>query len=158
MSQAKVLTLPDAQASAPLAAGLHPARIEEPNPAESGSYVVRLPHGERLVACLADDMEEAFADECCRDRRRVLLSPDPHGRAMIIGALQTSRSTSRDTHDTLRLEGRRVEIEAEQGITMRVGKSTLRLDKTGAWKMVGNKMTMDIATVVRVLSSLVELP
>ena len=39
-----------------------------------------------------------------------------------------------------------------------VGKSTLRFGKEGTVKFVAQKMTLDVAEVVRVLSALVELP
>jgi hypothetical protein len=80
------------------------------------------------------------------------------GEVVILGALQTSRALARDAHDTVRIEGKRVELEAEDGIAIQVGKSTLRLDRHGVVKLVGQKMTMDVAAVVRVLSALVELP
>jgi hypothetical protein len=157
MARAKVVKMqkPRARAVAALGPGIHPARIEM---RADGAFRVRASTGELLRAELGEHFEDAFAEECMRERRTVLVTAGPAGDAVILGALQTSRAVARDAHDTLKIEGKRVEIEAEDGISIQVGKSTLRLDKHGAVKIVGQKMTMDVAAVVRVLSALVELP
>jgi hypothetical protein len=138
-----------------LGPGIHPARIEM---RADGAFRVRTAGGELLAARLAEGFEEAFAEECMRERRTVMIAEGTEVEAVILGALQTSRAVERDAHDTVRIEGKRVELEAEEGISIQVGKSTLRLDRHGAVKIVGQKMTMDVAAVVRVLSALVELP
>jgi hypothetical protein len=51
-----------------------------------------------------------------------------------------------------------VEIEADEGLVLQVGKSSLRLDNQGTVKLGGRKMTIDVAEVVRILTALVELP
>jgi hypothetical protein len=58
----------------------------------------------------------------------------------------------------VRVEGRRIEMEARDGVSIRVGKSALRLDPSGNVRVVGQKMTMDVAEVVRILAALCELP
>lgn len=121
------------------------------------AFRVRLVGGRLVSAKLAPDVDEGFAEECLRDKRTVLVVME-EGGAVIAGALQTSKAVSRDAHDAVRIEGSRVRIEADEGIDIAVGKSSLRLDKSGAVKIVGQKMTMDVATVLRVLSALVELP
>lgn len=157
MARAKVVKLREAAApaAAALGPGLHPAELEM---RVKGAYQARTPAGAIVRARLSPGFEEAFAEECMRERRTVLLAAGEAGEAVVLGALQTSRDLARDAHDTVKIEGKRVEIEADEGISIQVGKSTLRLDKHGAVKVVGQKMTMDIATVVRVLSALVELP
>ena len=157
MARAKVAKKERASALGPC---IHPARIEMRAPAtESGvPFRVRTAGGDVLPARLAEGFEEAFAEECMRERRTVMIAAGEPGEAVILGALQTSRALSRDAHDTVRIEGKRVELEADDEVRIQVGKSTLRLDRHGVVKLVGQKMTMDVAAVVRVLSALVELP
>jgi len=141
-------------AAAALAPGVHPGRIEVRS---RDTWRVRLWDGTMVRARPADEIEPALLDECFRARRTVLVAAGPSG-AVILGALQTSCAPARDSDGALRVRGRRVEIQADQGIELRVGASAIRLDEKGVIKMVGNRMTLDVAAVVRVLSALVELP
>ena len=134
--------------------GIHPGRIELQS---RGAFRVRTLAGEIVSARLHEGFDAAFAEECLRDKRTVFVTQGPDG-ALLLGALQTSRAVSRDAHDTLRLSGKRLHLEADEGIAIQVGKSTVRLDAQGTVKIVGQKLTMDVAAVVRVLSALVELP
>jgi hypothetical protein len=138
-----------------LGPGIHPAKID----VRAGDrYRVHTLTGERVEARLGDEVEEAFAAECLREQRTVLVAPGENGEAVILGGLQTSRAMSRDDAGTVRARGKRVEIDADEGLVLRVGKSALVMDKRGVVRMTGQKMTMNIAEVVRVLSALCELP
>lgn len=143
------------KAASQLAPGLHAAHIEM---GAKSSYRVRLTTGEIVAARLAPGVEKAFVEECLRARRTVLVSGGADGEPVILGALQTARSVERDAQDTLRLGGRRVELRADESVSIQVGGATMTMDKGGAVRLAGNKLTMDIAEVVRVLSALVELP
>jgi len=160
MTRAKVVKLrkpaetPIESAPPTLAPGVHPGRIELQS---RGAFRVRTLAGEVVSARLHEGFDPEFAEECLRDKRTVFVAQGPDG-ALLLGALQTSRAVSRDAHDTLRVRGKRLHLEADDGIAIQVGKSTLRLDAQGNVKIVGQKMTMDVAAVVRVLSALVELP
>lgn len=138
-----------------LSPGLHVVSIELQ---ASASFRVRAAGGEVVSAALADGFDRDFAEECLRDHRPVLAQVSADGRVLLVGALQTRRQVERDGQGALHLEGKRVEIRATDEARIHVGKSTLRLDSKGAIRFTGQKMTMDVATVVRVLSSLVELP
>lgn len=158
MAKAKVVRLRKPAASArteALPAGIHAGRIEM---CSDGVYRVRTLAGAMVSARLGPEIGEVFAEECMRDRRTMLLTPGESDEALILGALQTASTTSRDALDIVRLRGRRVEIEADEGLVLQVGKSSLRLDNQGTVKLGGRKMTMDVAEVVRILSALVELP
>jgi hypothetical protein len=158
VAKAKVVKLRKPSASARtevLPAGIHVGRIEM---CSDGVYRVRMLTGAMVSARLGSEIGEAFAEECMRDRRTMLLAPGESDEALILGALQTASTTSRDALDVVRLRGRRVEIEADEGLVLQVGKSSLRLDNQGTVKLGGRKMTMDVAEVVRILSALVELP
>ncbi|MCC6528138.1 MAG: hypothetical protein IT373_36160 [Polyangiaceae bacterium] len=124
----------------------------------AASLRVRTLAGAVLPARLAPGFEPELADECLRDYRHVLAEIGADGEAVLLGALQTQRTTSRDAHDAVELRGRRVELRAEDEIRLCVGKSVLRMDKSGAVRVTGQKMTLDVAAVVRFLSALVELP
>jgi len=155
MTRAKIAKLKPRTMSTPaLPPGIHAAWVE----ARAGAFFdVRTLAGERTRARLAEDVEEAFIEECLAERRTVIVAPSEDG-AVILGALQARRAVARDAHDTVRMEGRRVELEATEGVSIRVGKSALRLDPQGGVRIVGQKMTMDIAEVVRVLAAMCELP
>lgn len=140
---------------ASLGPGIHPARIDV---CAGDRFHLRTLAGQRVEARLADDVEPAFAQECLREHRTVLITPGDDGIAVILGALQTARGISRDDTGTVRSRGKRVEIEADEGLVLRVGQSALVMDKRGALKLVGQKMTVNVAEVVRVLSALCELP
>ncbi len=140
-----------------LSAGLHIGRLERRIPGREGAYRVLLPDGAAVEAELSPDFEPELAAECLRDNRTVMLSADGR-RVTVVGSLQTSRTISRDHRDNLHIEARRVRVDAEEGMVFHVGKSTLRMDKKGAIKLTGQRMSMDVATVVRILSALVELP
>ena len=158
MAKAKVVRLSKPSASArteTLPAGIHVGRIEM---CSDGVYRVRMLTGAMVSARLGPEIGAAFAEECMRDRRTMLLAPGESEEALILGALQTASTASRDALDVVRLRGRRVEIEADEGLVLQVGKSSLRLDNQGTVKLGGRKMTMDVAEVVRILSALVELP
>ncbi len=130
---------------ASLGPGVHPARID----LRAGDrYSVHTFAGERTEARLARDVDEALAEECLREQRTVLVTQNEDGVPVILGALQTSRGAS----------GKRVEIEAEEGLVLRVGKSALVMEKDGTVKIVGQKMSLNLAEVVRVLSTRCELP
>jgi hypothetical protein len=141
--------------SAELAPGLHPARIEM----RAGErFRVRTLDGSSVEARLAPEVEDAFAEECLREHRTVLVSPGEDGVAVLLGALQTARGVARDRHGVARIEGARVEIDAQEGVVLRVGKSKLLLDRHGTVKVVGRKMTMDVSDLVQILSLFCKLP
>jgi hypothetical protein len=155
MARAKVTKL---RATAPrpaLSPGLSAGTIEG---RVGDSFSIRLLGGEVVSATPAPELEPAFVEECMRERRTVLVTPGPGDAVVLLGALQTARGVSRDARDNVRVEGARVEIEAREGVVFHVGKSTLKLDRQGAVKIVGQRMTADVAEVVRILSALVELP
>jgi hypothetical protein len=109
--------------------------------------------GERTEARLARDVDEALAEECLREQRTVLVTQGEDGVPVILGALQTSGSGA-----AARSCGKRIEIEAEEGLVLRVGKAALVMEKDGTVKLVGQKMSMNLTEVVRVLSTRCELP
>src|SRR5262245_37589310 len=126
------------KASVVLAPGMHLGRIEM----QSGAvYSVSVGSRQSAMAELAEGFEAAFAEECLREQRAVVLAVSDDGKAVLAGALQTSRSISRDREGSARIEARRLDLRAEDGATIAVGRTLLRIDRQGAVKIVGDKMT-----------------
>lgn len=143
------------QAAPALAPGIHLGRIEM---LSGAVYSVSVGPRRSVMVELAEGFEAAFAEECLREQRPVIVSVDEDGRAVLAGALQTTRGVSRDREGSARIEATRLDLRAEEGATIAVGRTLLRIDRRGAVKIVGDKMTLDITEVVRVLSARCELP
>jgi hypothetical protein len=148
-----------AKAHAP-APGLALVTIElaEVGRGPEASYHVRTSAGAKLPASLAPGFDHSFARECLRDYRPVLAEVRDDGTAMLVGALQTRSTTTRDDRDAVELTGRRVEIRADEEARIVVGKSALRLSKDGQVRIVGQRATIDMAALLKVMAALVELP
>lgn len=137
-----------------LGPGLHLARIE----LEAGeTYRVRTSDGLRVAARLDESVERAFADDCLRTHRRVLVVQTPHSPT-IVGALQTSRGVDVDSDGRASLRAREVRLIADRSIVLEAGPVGLRLDKSGSIKVEGTRMTIDVASLLKVLAAKVELP
>ena len=159
MKTAKVRALDTTGATArkatpKLGPGLHAARIEG---AGEGAVTVRLASGELVAAIPGASLEVAFLEECTRDRRTVLVSEE-NGAVVILGALQTARAIERDSVDRARIAAQRIDLVAEDGVRIQVGKALLEMEADGAVRIGGDRLTLDMATVVRVLAALAELP
>jgi hypothetical protein len=163
MSKGKVVKLrkiggsPEAAPVAALGPGLHAVELASLDATDRGACQVRLGGGALLPARLSPGIEQEFAEECLRDRRPVLAA-EVGAAVVVLGALQTSRTVERDRRDALRADARRIDLRAEDAISLRVGSSELELRGDGVVRVGGQKLTMDVAGVVRVLASLVELP
>jgi hypothetical protein len=159
MTTAKVRGLGSSKStarSAPVSIGpgLHAARIEG---GAEGRLTVRLGSGELVTAIAGEGLEPAFLEECTRDRRTVLVSGEGDA-IVIVGALQTSRAIERDSVDRARVVAQRIDLIAEEGVRIQVGKALLEMEANGAVRIGGDRLTIDMATVVRVLAALAELP
>jgi hypothetical protein len=156
---AKVRRLGAGKASAPeskprLGPGLHVARIEG---AAEGRVTVRLASGQLAIAVPGENLEPAFVEECTRDRRTILVSEESDS-LVILGALQTARAIERDSADRARVAAQRIDLVAEESVRIQVGKALLGMEANGVVRVGGDRMTIDMATVVRVLAALAELP
>jgi hypothetical protein len=156
MSKAKVTRLGARRPATEiaLAPGLHAATIEM---VSRGSYRVRTAAGGRVTARLAEGVAAALAEECLKTRRTVLVTETPKG-VEIVGALQTQPAADGGRQEKLRLDARELELVAERAIVLRVGKSLLVLDESGAIRLAGEGVSLRAAKAVRVLAANVELP
>jgi len=120
--------------------------------------VVRTLDGRRIAASIGDGVDPRLIAECRRTGRMMIVCEMERG-VTIVGALQTAPSVEREPDGTLLLEGTRVRIVAEKGVTVEAGaNASMALESTGKARMVGDRMVIDMSSNVRVLSALVELP
>jgi hypothetical protein len=117
----------------------------------------RLATGEVVRATVAPGVEAAFVEECLRLGRTVVLVDGESG-PLLVGALQTTRALGPAADGTLVLEADTVRLRAATLATLEVGQSTLRLEPTGLLRIEGNKLVVDVSSLVRFLSARVELP
>lgn len=134
--------------------GLHAASIEL---LSGESLRLRLPSGERVTAVLADGVERELVEECMRERRYVIVCDSPRG-PMVMGALQTARVIARDGRGNLTLEARDLRLIAERSVVLEAGPVQVRLERNGVLKAEGDRMTIDMATFLRVFAHRVDLP
>lgn len=141
-----------------LGPGLHTAHVvmKLQKPGE-GDYVVRLASGERVPARLHDDMQPSFADDCLRDGRLVLVIDTARG-VEIAGALQTARVPVADARGALTIEAKDLRLRAIENLSVDVGLVSLRAQPNGALRMEGDRLVIDMAAMVRILSGRVDLP
>lgn len=137
-----------------LGPGLHGGVIEL---ATDESYRVRLLTGDRVSATLSPGVQPALAAECLRTGRMVLLIASERG-PMIAGALQTSLAVERDADGVVAIDASEIRLRAERALLIEAGPVTIRADESGALRMEGDRMVLDMAALVRVLSARVELP
>ena len=110
--------------------------------------------GQLVDAELGPGCEPALIDECLARRRTVLLSG-----GVILGALQTAPSEGRrDVDGNVMLAGTDVTVEAERALSLRVGDTELVLRDDGTVRLVGQRLSMDVAALIKLLSARVELP
>lgn len=143
------------QAAERLGPGLHLVHLDLGTP---DATTVRTLDGRRLTAVLADEVDPRLLVECRRAGRPVIACDTDRGPT-VVGALQTAPSVQHEPDGTLVLEGKRVRIVAEKGVTVEAGTAaSMALESTGKARLVGDRMVIDMSANVRVLSALVELP
>jgi len=136
-----------------LAEGLVPGRIAA---LEEDVAVVELLGGGRVEASPADDVEPGFLAECLRARRTVLVTKAGAG-VVLLGALQTASHVAASGPEVTVRTGRFV-VDATEGLVLRVGQTEVALDPRGVVRFAGEKMSVAVAKVFRVLSATAELP
>jgi len=137
-----------------LGPGAHLARVEL---RAGASYRIRTAAGTRLSATLADGVEVALVDECLRHGRMILACDTERGPT-IVGAVQTARSIGADEHGALAFNATSIRLKADQTLRIEAGPVTLTVDKAGVLRLQGDKMTIDMGALIRLVSARVELP
>ena len=140
--------------AARLGPGLHGATIE----LLSGDAVrVRTLDGTRVRARLADDVDPKLVEACLREGRTVMVSDTALGPT-ILGALQTLLPFEQDPSGKLVVRADEVRFAAKRAFAIEVGGISLRADEKGAVRLEGDRLTIDMSEIVRILSSRLELP
>jgi hypothetical protein len=137
-----------------LGPGLHGATVEL---ASGDKLRVRTATGVRLHVTLSDHVERELVEECLRTGRRVVLEETERGPA-IVGALQTTRAVALAPDGTLDLRARELRLRSEGPLVIESGSTALRVDETGALRLEGDRMVIDMSSLVRFLAARVELP
>lgn len=138
-----------------LGPGLHLVHVDL---GTRNATMVRTLDGRRLSAIVADEVHPLLVVECRRAGRMMIACDTQHGPT-IVGALQTAPAVAHEPDGTLVLEGKRVRIVADDGVTLEAGtRSQMALLPNGKARLVGDRMVIDMSSNVRVLSALVELP
>lgn len=143
-----------APSSAILSPGLHAGHVEL---VSDTTVCVRTLDGRRLTCRLTDGVERALIEQCMSSNQLVILAA-AGDHALILGALQTHRAFRPDAEGNLVIEGKRVQLHAEQELELKTGDSALKLNRNGKLRVNGHRLVLDVTTNVRVLSALVELP
>jgi hypothetical protein len=138
------------------AAAIEPARAADLQ-AGAPAYRVRLRDGRRFATMLAPGVAPSFIDACMREGRAVVLAGSASG-VVIEGALQTTAAPAPDARGALTLEARHLRIRAEQTIALEVPGASLRLEPGGAVRLEGDRLVIDMAALVRIFSTRVEVP
>ncbi len=137
-----------------LGPGLHGGVIEL---ATEERYRVRTASGAHVSAGLLPGVQPALATECLRTGRMVIVVDTERGPA-IAGALQTALAVERDADGVVSVDAREIRLRAERALLIEAGPVTIRADESGALRMEGDRLVLDMAALVRVLSARVELP
>jgi hypothetical protein len=141
------------RAGAAIGEGLVPGRIAR---IEGEVVEVELLGGGTVQATPSDEVEPAFVAECLRVRRTVLVTRTPGG-VVLLGALQTGAQVAASGAESA-VRARRFVVDASEGLVLRVGQTELSLDPAGVVRFAGEKMSVAVARVFRVLSATAELP
>ena len=137
-----------------LGPGLHGATIE----LRSGSaFRIRTTEGRLLNAALADGVDPALADDCLRTGRMIIVSDTPRGPE-IAGALMSSLPVARGEDGVVTIDAKELRLRADRTLSLEVGSVSLSAESSGAMRLEGDRLVIDMAALVRIFSSKVELP
>jgi hypothetical protein len=141
--------------SAALGSGIHAATVE----LKSGAaYRVKLLDGRKARATLAPGVSPKLLDECLRSRRLVMLA-DGEGGPAILGALQTAPVPQvQEEADVFQVNANEIRLKAATSIVLETGSSALVLERSGVARIKGERVVLDVAALLRVLATKVELP
>jgi hypothetical protein len=137
-----------------LGPGLHGAVIELKS---ESAFRIRTTDGRRIAAALADGVDPALADDCLRTGRMVIVSETPRGPE-ITGALMTALPVARGEEGVVTIDAKELRLRAERSLSLEVGPVVLSAEKSGAMRIEGDRLVIDMGALVRIFSSKVELP
>ncbi len=102
-------------------------------------------------ALLSEDVDHEVVLEALETGDRVLCEPDAEGRPVVVGVVRARRA------DTLRISARRIEIEGDEELLLRSGKSALRLREDGDVELVGSRISAASRGLFRLVGRMLRL-
>ena len=124
---------------------------------DGDAFVARLSDGERATVTLAPGLSPALVEECLENGRMMLVRYC-EDVPILLGALQTEPSALRQRDGVVTLRGRDVRVEAEQQLHLEAGATRLSIDPRGKLQLVGERLTMQVASLIKLIAAKVELP
>jgi hypothetical protein len=137
-----------------LGPGLFAGKIEL---AAGRAFRVRVAGIGSVNAVLADDVDRSLAEECLRAGRTMIVGDTERGPT-ILGALQTSAPIVADVNGTLSVTAKDIKLRAQRRLVLEAGPASLSLDHAGVVRAEGERLVLDMASLVRILAARVELP
>jgi hypothetical protein len=132
-----------------LPAGLRSAELVELGPTRTS---VRLRGSAGAIeAVLAPEVEMAFLENARREGQRVLVEIEPGQTPVVVGVLQTRLP------ERVKLEGRVIEIDAKESLTLRSGRAGLRLRKDGDVELIGTRISAASRGLMRLVGRVLRL-
>lgn len=142
-------------ASEALGIGLHGGYVELES---GGTFRVRLGDGRRFSARPGAGVDAGLVRDCLRTRRMVIVVDSPRG-PRIMGALQTEAPIAqRDQSDSVTVRARELRLVADEKLHIEAGPVRIAADASGKLRLEGDKLVIDMAALVKLLSTSVELP
>lgn len=134
---------------APVRPGLHIARL-----VEAGQGVEATLFGEpgaNLVVDVAPGVDLDFVLSACADGHAALVQVNDHGRASVVGVLQTRAPHVRN------LTAREITIEGTEHVTLKSGRSALRLRADGSLELLGTRISAASRGLLRLVGRALRL-
>ncbi len=125
--------------------------------AEADAYLVVLPDGTTHQATLGPGVDPELAQQCLREQRPMLVRT-VGSELLLIGALQTQVSPVSSRDGVVTVSGRHVRLEGEREVELAAGQGRLSFKGDGKLSLLGERLTMHVASLVKIIASKVELP
>ncbi|NUO53336.1 MAG: hypothetical protein HOV80_31190 [Polyangiaceae bacterium] len=109
--------------------------------------------GERTArrAEIESDVDHDVIQEAFENGDRVLCEPDEEGNPIVVGVVRSRKP------DTLKISARKVEIEGDEELLVRSGKSALRLREDGDVELIGSRISAASRGLFRLVGRMLRL-
>ncbi|NUO48239.1 MAG: hypothetical protein HOV80_05200 [Polyangiaceae bacterium] len=109
--------------------------------------------GERTPrrAEIESDVDHEVIQEAFENGDRVLCEPDEEGNPVVVGVVRSRKP------DTVKILARKVEIEGDEELLLRSGKSALRLREDGDVELVGSRISAASRGLFRLVGRMLRL-
>jgi hypothetical protein len=151
---------PRARQRVALGAGLHGGYVELETAGPPQRFRVRLADGRVVTATPDGGVDPELLRDSMRARRMVILVDGPEqGVPRIVGALAIERPiATRERGDRVTIHARELRLAADERLRLEAGPVAVTADESGKMRLEGDRLVIDMAALVKVLSLKVELP